>query len=381
MRLPHFASWCLAASIAAATGSVQADEFDDHVAAIKAVQREAVGNDSAAKAVTWLSTQPVTSLTRLLSAFEGATPLSANYLRASVETIVDRQLKAGVKLPVKDLEAFVSDLKRDPRARRLAYETVRRVDDTAEARLIPSMLLDPSSEFRRDAVRLLVTKAAGLDESKKDEAIATYEEALKGATEEDQVKEISGALKKLGKSVDLQRHFGFLTQWKAIGPFDNKGLIGFDASYDPEKAIDLAAKLQGQSGEVAWGEISTKDDFGVLDIAKSISPYKGAVMYLTTNFVSEREQTVDLRLGTPNAWKVWVNGQFVFGRDEYHRGMAIDQYRVKVALKAGSNTVLVKLCQNEQTEDWAQRYQLQLRVCDASGVAIHAAKQTAKAGE
>ncbi len=381
MRLPHFASLCLAGSMAVATGSAFGDEFDEHVAAIKAVQREAVGNDSAAKAVNWLSTQPITSLVKLLGAFEEATPLSANYLRSSVETMVDRQLKAGVALPIKDLEAFTLDRNRDPRARRLAYETLRRVDENAEARLIPGMLLDPGAEFRRDAVRLLIAKATELGEAKKDEAIAAYQEALKGATEEDQVKEVSGALKKLGVTVDLQRHFGFLTNWKAIGPFDNKGLIGFEAVYGPEKAIDLAAKLQGQSGEVAWSDISTKDDFGVLDIAKSISPYKGAVMYLTTNFVSDRERTVDLRLGTPNAWKVWVNGQLLFGRDEYHRGMAIDQYRVKAALKTGTNTVLIKLCQNEQTEDWAQRYQLQLRVCDSSGVAVHESKQTAKAGE
>lgn len=378
MRLLHIASWCLASSLVMATGWVHADEFDAHIAAIKSVQKEAIGNDAASKSVSWLSAQPVTSLTRLLLAFENTSPLSANYLRAAIETVVDRQLKAGVKLPVKDLEAFTLDRQRDPRARRLAYENLRRVDDTAEARLIPGMLLDPSSEFRRDAVRLLTTKAAELPESQKNEAIAAYQQALTGATEEDQVKEISGALKKLGTTVDLQQHFGFLTRWKAIGPFDNKGLIGFDAVYDPEKAIDLTAKLQGQTGEVSWGDLTTKDDFGVLDIAKSISPHKGAVMYLMTDFVSDRERAVELRLGTPNAWKVWINGQLLFGRDEYHRGMAIDQYRVKANLKAGSNRVLIKLCQNEQTEDWAQRYQLQLRVCDASGVAIHEAKQTAK---
>ncbi len=381
MRLQYFASWCVAGAIAVSATSLPADEFDDHVAAIKSVQKEAIGNDAAANAVKALSTLPVTSLTRLLSAFQDASPLASNYLRAATETVVDRQLAAGVKLPTKDLEAFMLDRNQDPRARRLAYETLRRVDDTAEGRLIPGMLLDPGAEFRRDAVRLLIAKATEQAATNKDASIATYQEALKGATEEDQVKDISGALKKLGVTVDLQQHFGFLTNWKVIGPFDNKGLIGFDATYAPEKSIELAAKLTGQSGEVSWGDVTTKDDFGVIDIAKSLSPYKGAVMYLTTNFVSDRDRTVELRLGTPNAWKVWVNGQLLFGRDEYHRGMAIDQYRVKAALKSGTNSVLVKLCQNEQTEDWAQRYQLQLRVCDSSGVAIHEAKQTAHASK
>ena len=47
--------------------------------------------------------------------------------------------------------------------------------------------------------------------------------------------------------------------------------------------------------------------------------------------------------------KVWLNGRFVFGRDEYHRNMEMDQYRLPVELKSGRNTLLVKCCQNEQT--------------------------------
>jgi len=43
---------------------------------------------------------------------------------------------------------------------------------------------------------------------------------------------------------------------------------------------------------------------------------------------------------------------------------------VPCVLKPGANTILLKICQNEQTEDWAQRYQFQLRVCNASGIAI-----------
>jgi hypothetical protein len=31
---------------------------------------------------------------------------------------------------------------------------------------------------------------------------------------------------------------------------------------------------------------------------------------------------------------------------------------------------LLKLCQNEQKEDWAQDWHFQLRICDASGAAV-----------
>jgi hypothetical protein len=41
--------------------------------------------------------------------------------------------------------------------------------------------------------------------------------------------------------------------------------------------------------------------------------------------------------------------------------------------------VLIKLCQNEQTDDWAQSWSFQLRVCDLTGGGLHGADTTARA--
>ena len=51
--------------------------------------------------------------------------------------------------------------------------------------------------------------------------------------------------------------------------------------------------------------------------------------------------------------------------------MRIDQYQLPVQLRKGANTILVKACQNEQKEEWTVQWQFQLRVCDATGTAIH----------
>ena len=80
---------------------------------------------------------------------------------------------------------------------------------------------------------------------------------------------------------------------------------------------------------------------------------------------------MQLRLGCKNAWKVWLNGDLLFGRDEYHRGMKIDQYIMDAGLRAGRNDIVVKICQNEQVEDWTIEWEFQLRVCDETGKAIH----------
>jgi hypothetical protein len=47
-------------------------------------------------------------------------------------------------------------------------------------------------------------------------------------------------------------------------------------------------------------------------------------------------------------------------------------------LKPGENVLLLKVCQNEQDQDWAQRYQFQLRVCDSTGSAVQPVSTTAK---
>ncbi len=88
-------------------------------------------------------------------------------------------------------------------------------------------------------------------------------------------------------------------------------------------------------------------------------------------------QTVEFRLGTSNAWKLWLNGELLFAREEYHRGMFLDQYAVRGKLKPGKNTILLKILQNEQTEDWAQDWSIQFRVCDFSGRAIRPSKPVA----
>jgi hypothetical protein len=47
--------------------------------------------------------------------------------------------------------------------------------------------------------------------------------------------------------------------------------------------------------------------------------------------------------------------------------MAVDQYVGRGRLKKGRNEVLLKICQNDQKEDWAQSWSFQARLCDALG--------------
>lgn len=327
----------------------------------------ATGAIAARSAVQKTVAEGAVNLLPILNAFQGATPLGANWLRSAFETIAAAESKADRELPASELTAFILDMQNSAAARRLAYEWLLKQDATLEEQLIPGLLQDAHPEFRRDAVARLLVQAA---EVEGDPAVQLYRTALKGAVHKDQVATIAGALGAAGDPVDLQKHFGFLSAWKIIGPFDNREMKGYAVAYPPESELDLVATYDGQLGEVSWTDISTDDSYGAVDIGGQIENFKGSLMYSVTTFRSAEKQPAELRLGTPNAWKMWVNGELVFEREEYHRGTRMDQFRIPVSLRAGDNTIMLKVCQNEQEQHWAQDYTYQLRVCDSGGIAI-----------
>ena len=366
----------------AMTPVVSADDTSDAIEVLRGVQPGSTDSAAARGAVQKLTKGGPQALMPLLQGFRNATPLAGNWLRNAFEQLVEAETKAGHKLPQQELEEFVRDQEQSPLARRLVYESLKRTDPGIEDRLIPGMLLDASPEFRRDAVARLITEAAGMSDAAK--ATPLYRKAISGAVHEDQVQTIAEALRKNNETIDVQKHFGFLPEWSIVGPFDNKDEKGFAVAYGPElevataKTPDLQAEYDGQSGKVRWQPIATTDDYGMIDIAKQIENYKGSLMYAATTWTSDKEQQVEIRLGTPNSWKLWVNGELVFEREEYHRSCKLDQYRVPVALKSGPNQLMFKVCQNEMTQDWAQRYQFQIRICDSTGSAILPANRTAR---
>jgi hypothetical protein len=346
----------------------QAADLDRSIASLRLVTADGEGNVEAAGAWNRVVAADPEELPKVLAAIKGAGPLGANWLRAAADAIAEAAHEKGA-LPAAELEKFTLDQSQDPRARRLAYEWLARADATASERIIPRLLHDPSVEFRRDAVARLMGQGEQLVASDRQAAGDALMEALNAARDEDQIRAIVEQLKKLERKVDLPRHFGFLVNWQVVGPFDNTGRTGFEKAYPPEENAD-AEEYPGKSGVVRWQDYSSADDYGMVDFNQPLGAQKETVAYAKTVFLSPEDRDAELRLGCKNAWKIWLNGELIFGRDEYHRGMSIDQYILPVKLKKGANDILVKCCQNEETQTWTVEWQFQLRVCDASGTAI-----------
>lgn len=345
-------------------------DTSDLVNKIRSVDHFGKGNEAALKAVQELSKSDPDALVPILESMNGANPIALNWLQGAFESVAGNALD-NKALPADILEKFTLDRTQNARARRLAYDWLLRVDPQAEERLLPSMLDDPAYELRRDAVDRVIKEAKNAAEGA---ALPLWQQALAGAVDEDHVKDISKAMEKLGGDpVNLVDHFGYLTDWYLIGPFDNREEKGFDVVYPPEKEIDLGATYDGMKGKVAWQKFESEEKDGKFDIRKLTEHHKGAIDYAYTEFESAVDQEVEVRLELKNAWKLWVNGELLFEREEYHRGQRFDQYQVPATLKAGTNTILLKVCQNEQDQSWAQEWEFKLRICDPSGRAIHPA--------
>ncbi len=355
-------------------GTLIAADLSDALAKLRAVGPEGQGNAEASRAWTEVADAPADALPRLLEAMNGANERARNYLVAAATAVADRQVKAGLALPLGDLGDFLLNPAHQGPARRLALELIAKSDRSVAEELIPGLLDDPAPELRREAVQRVVDAAAARASGEsKGAAAALYQQALGFARDGDQVEVITKALKDLGRKVDLVQRLGFLTRWQVIGPFDNAGGAGFEKVFTPETEIRLDAEVDGREGKVRWKEFVSDHEFGMVDFNKAYAPLKEVGGYAYTVFHSDAAQRAEVRIGCKNGWKLWVNGQFIFGRDEYHRGAEIDQYRLPVDLKAGRNTILMKVTQNEQKEEWTVEWEFQMRLTDPSGRVLRSA--------
>jgi hypothetical protein len=345
--------------------------LEDSVKALAGVGREGAGNGEASAAWKEVVKAGPAALLPVLRETGKGSAVADNWLRLAGDATVDAALRTKQALPLAEIETFLKDTSHPAPARQLAFDLLKQANVARAEALEPSLISDPVQELRRGAVQRVIDAAKT---KTGEEAKAAYLQALEAVRDEDQTNFVAGELKRLGVPVDLPRHFGFLMKWNVIGPFDNTERKGFDAVFPPEKEIKLDAAYAGKSGEVKWQAFESKDDYGKLDFNKPLGMQKESTGYAVTTIDSPVEREAELRLGCKNAWKVWVNGEFVFGRDEYHRGQQMDQYKLKCHLKKGPNVVLVKACQNEQKEQWTVEWEFQLRLCDSTGTALLATK-------
>jgi hypothetical protein len=360
-------------------GAASSHAADDVAALLQSLKQAAVPGGKPAEArAAWdrLVAVGPAALPPILEALDTPDTVLANWLRTAFDRIVEADLKSGgKKLDAEALVAFAKNLKRQGRARRLALETAERLRPGTSAPLIEGWLNDP--EFRYDAVALALKKADAL--SSPQAKAAAYRDLFSVTRDVGQAKTVAGRLKDLGETVSVADHLGFLRDWFVIGPFDAKDMSGFKTVYPPEEKVDLTAEYDGKQKKVGWKRFTVAEpapaafnDKGlIVSVREPLGDADDAVAYATTAFRVTAESEVEFRGAADDNFTVWVNGQRVFGFEEYRNGVRLDRHRFRVKLKAGVNTVLVKVCQAPRDPTNPEpNWEFLLRIVDETGKGV-----------
>jgi tetratricopeptide (TPR) repeat protein/transglutaminase-like putative cysteine protease len=166
-----------------------------------------------------------------------------------------------------------------------------------------------------------------------------------------------GQLRSLGKNDEADAavaKLGFGTAWYVMGSFDNERGTGFATAWGPEEsAFDPKASFTGKKRKVFWRPVPlAHPHFGEVDLDAMLRPNDQCLAYAISYLHADEATKVALRLGSDEALKVWVNGTLVDAEDK-RRPLKFDQTHVGVALHAGWNEVLLKVC--DQTGPWGFR--------------------------
>ncbi|MGD9127129.1 MAG: hypothetical protein PVH19_07090 [Planctomycetia bacterium] len=360
-----------------------AESVDDAIQTIRQIQPNGEGSTAATAAWKSLTEAEPSELPQILKGMKDANPIISNWLAMAADVVFQKASKNSKPLPVDQLEALVLDPSQSGQARVLAYDWLCRVDLNYRKRLMPKLLGDPCSNLCQRAVQLSIEEVEALEKSGADETevVAAYQKTLKNTRDPDQIRNLAQRLKKFGQKVDMAAQLGFIADWQIVGPFDGSGDDGFQKTHPPEKQKTFTYKetYEGKPApddetkkprKLQWIKYHTGHPSGHVDLNKVLAKEKGVTAYVATEFLSDRDQDVELRISSHNALEIWVNGKSVGTFEFYHSGGQFDLYRVKAKLVKGKNTILMKVRQDEAVQPWTEGWWYRLRVCTPYGAAL-----------
>jgi HEAT repeat protein len=148
------------------------------------------------------------------------------------------------------------------------------------------------------------------------------------------------------RDADLLGLLGIIGRWWLVGPFDlGEGNQGWATRYIGEPDVSVVARYMAGKTRRQWKRVESQDPHGKIDLRSAIADRDNCIGYAYAEFELPKSVDALLLVGVDDSEKIWVNGSQVF-QHFTARGLVVDQDHVPVHLKAGTNTILLKVYQN-----------------------------------
>ena len=154
----------------------------------------------------------------------------------------------------------------------------------------------------------------------------------------------------------------FLCKWVIAGPFPNEAseqplpdgsyytgyftdyLVGLGeeskAILEPGQIITYEYRKQGKDS--IRTKLIMEDLSKIINLEKIIGRFDNKTAYAFCYLNSDKDQTVQILLGSDDGVKVWINGDLVHQNNVY-RGLKLGEDNFSAQLRKGLNPVLVKM--------------------------------------
>ena len=160
----------------------------------------------------------------------------------------------------------------------------------------------------------------------------------------------------------LYHKFGVPTEdtWKICGPFRDYQSSGFEKVFSPENKIDLNATYKNNDTEIKWVTGGDNHIDGHFNLGDLYDQKSFATAYALVYMDSPDERKVQIRIGSDEACKFWLNDEFIW-QHFIRKDAVVDRDIVTVVLHPGYNKMLLKITNTDL--DWGFYF----RVTDEAG--------------
>jgi 3',5'-cyclic AMP phosphodiesterase CpdA len=149
----------------------------------------------------------------------------------------------------------------------------------------------------------------------------------------------------------------YILEWAVTG-FSVPGIEGEPATSPdlPEDRVDpQSLEMVGAETGEAWEVVRAAEEGPAIELHDLLIPNENAVAYAKVFVFSDRSRGGELLIGSDDGVVVWFNGEQVFRTDAL-RALTLDQDRVKVRIREGRNTLLLKVMQALRGWEFACRF-------------------------